>query len=195
MNWGPLALALAVASDLQVYQIIVILNGIGAGIATAGDDAARRAALIAYIGGQPAGDPIPNPQGTEIRNLLGIPAPTPAVIPPPAAPVVQQPHVTQGSIELSWAEVATALEYLVYGRTHTQTYALLGTVPTGEHLFVDVNVRPGETKRYYVVAVGASGNSPASNIVTGTPPAPPQQRPQQRNNTQGGWRDFFRPSL
>lgn len=194
MNWGQLVLVVPFTTDVNVYTIIVILNGIGAGIDVTGTDANRRTNLGTYVGTQPAANAIANPQGDEIRNVLGIPAPTPTVIPIPAAPTIANPLVTRGSVEFSWNDVAGTLEYHVYGRPENATYVHLGTVPAGQHLFVDTQVQPGHTYRYYVVAVGATGNSPSSNIVTGTPPIPPvlPQRQQQRPNNQGsGFRDFW----
>lgn len=70
----------------------------------------------------------------------------------------------QKGVKFTWQNIPGATEYLIYDGTNS---TLLKSVPTGSiTTTIDALVDPNKTRTFYLVARGASGESPRSNTVT-----------------------------
>ena len=90
---------------------------------------------------------------------------------PPAAPAALRAAADNARIDLAWARSSGATTYRVFRAQapdwfYTQLDEGAGTT------YADVGLPNGVTYRYYVTAVGANGQSGASNVVEATPHAP-----------------------
>lgn len=74
---------------------------------------------------------------------------------------------TTSSINLSWSDVANETGYSLYRSADNVSYSLLTNLSADVVSYSDAGVSSGTTYYYYLIATNASGNSPATNIISG----------------------------
>lgn len=104
---------------------------------------------------------------------------TPATLnvaaPSPVSAVPSSPN----RIELTWGAVTGATAYQVYGGLTSGSLAYISTVTAPTLTLSHANLTAGTSYSYYVIAVTANGNSPASVTVSTTTP---------NTGTEGEWK-------
>jgi fibronectin type 3 domain-containing protein len=96
-------------------------------------------------------------------NEVSVVVPEP--VPVPAAPTGLQVALGVGSVRVTWTDVSSAeTEYRLERSVNGGAWALCAALGANVTSHVDANVSAGSTYAYRVIALNASGASPASNV-------------------------------
>lgn len=110
-------------------------------------------------------------------------------LPPPGAPTDLDAAAGNGKVILSWTAPAPGLWYWIYYRDVTQNpngaYTRTTYPVTSGTSFTLTYLTNGDTYEFYVTAINAGGQGPASNTVEATPNVPPPGAPSDLDATAG----------
>jgi hypothetical protein len=102
-------------------------------------------------------------------NEVSVVVPEP--VPVPAAPTGLQVALGVGSVGVTWTDISSAeTEYRLERSVNGGAWALCAALGANVTSHVDATVSAGSTYAYRVIALNASGASPASNVGTVTVP-------------------------